>query len=154
MAKRYVSAVPNGALIGGIVALVTGFVPVINLSGAGVGGLIAAYLDGYTVVRGLVIGFAIGVLGPIPLFIFVVVGSLLLPDSAAYLFTIVTIETIYTPTALPSCGGCALIFNGYYSLAIPLLMFSVLAPFSGACGGHALGFANSVFGVKIGSYRS
>ncbi len=40
--------------------------------------------------------------------------------------TIVTIETMYTLIALPSCDQCALIFNGYYSMLVVFGLITVL----------------------------
>jgi hypothetical protein len=117
------SAVPKGALFGGFLALVTGFVPIVNLLGAGAGGMLAAYIEQYGVVRGGGVGFVIGLLGLVPLVLYATAALFVVDTSLPFLMTPLL------GLGLLSVFGC---------------------PICGALGGHALGFAESVYGIKIG----
>lgn len=120
---RYISGLPNGVAIGGLVAFIFGFFPILNFIGAYLGGMIAAYIEETGIVKSIGSGIIVGLIG---LGAFVVYALLALVVTGG--------GSVFSSDLMIGAGALGGFFGGIY--AIVSLFFN---PIAGAAGGFSLG---------------
>lgn len=119
--NEYISGVPNGVTIGGAIAFVLGFIPIINLLGAFIGGVVTSYVEEYPILKSTFFGGVVGLVSLAPWIFYTVLSFAVLGGAS-------------NESALAGLGALGGFFGGFYAV------FSAFAaPFAGAAGGFSLG---------------
>ncbi|WP_424001174.1 hypothetical protein ACOZ4I_15660 [Haloarcula salina] len=75
--NRYISGIPNGLTIGGTIAFVLGFIPLVNFFGAAIGGAAASYVEEYGIIKSSLSGIAVGLFSLLPIGLWTTTGILM-----------------------------------------------------------------------------
>lgn len=117
---RYISILPNGVTVGGAIALILGFIPLVNIFGAFIGGVATSYIEESPILKSMFYGGVVGVISLAPWVLYTILG--------------VGVAGGGGDSAIPLIGALGGLFGGLYGL---LSLF--LAPIAGASGGLSLG---------------